>query len=153
MVMMNIDLQRLIQTLASDTRGDLERAAERCINRGGRDVLVEGLLRVLLEQPAGQRPSIDVLNAAIEPALRTCFKPALLARKLAFTDTPELVTHMAGRCVPNDSGARYVDQWIESRLLPQMADRLLTATSTGECLAHVHARLDAHGAPACESSQ
>ena len=39
--MMNIDLQQLIQTLTAHTRGDLERAAERCVNRGGREVLVE----------------------------------------------------------------------------------------------------------------
>lgn len=51
--MMNIDLQQLIQTLTADTRGDLERAAERCVNRGGREVLVEDLLLVLLEYPGG----------------------------------------------------------------------------------------------------
>lgn len=133
----------------------------------------------------GQRPGIEVLHAAIQPALRAHFKPALLARmrvvpyypitgevlhdvvrlklacvgqrlklrKLGFTYTPELVAHMAGRCVHNDSGARYIDEWIEARLLPQMSDRLLAAMSTGERLVHVHARLDDNGAPACEFSQ
>ena len=77
----------------------------------------------------------------------------LQLRQLTFTYTPELVAHMAERCVHNDSGARYIDAWIETRLLPQMADRLLAAMSSGECLAHVHARLDEHGAPLCEFSQ
>jgi type VI secretion system protein VasG len=126
-----------------------------------------------------------VLHAAIQPALRAHFKPALLARmrvvpyypiagealhdvahlklgrlgqrlqqrKLTFTYSAELVAHIAERCLHTDSGARYIDQWIESQLLPQMADRLLAALAVGECLAHAHAWLDANGAPACEFSQ
>ena len=77
----------------------------------------------------------------------------LQQRKLAFTYTAELVAHMAERCLHTDSGARYIDQWIERQILPQMADRLLAAMSAGECLAHVHARLDEHRAPLCEFSQ
>jgi type VI secretion system protein VasG len=133
----------------------------------------------------GQRPDIDVLQAAIRPALRAHFKPALLARmrvvpyypigdavlhdvarlklervgqrlrqrKLAFSYTDALVAHMAERCAHNDSGARYIDQWIETRLLPQIADPLLAALSTGESLAQVHARMDDNGQPVCECSQ
>lgn len=47
--MMNVDLQHLIQTLTAQARRDLERAAERCVTRGGREVLVEDLLLALLE--------------------------------------------------------------------------------------------------------
>jgi type VI secretion system protein VasG len=53
MIMMNVDLQQLIQTLTASTRRDLERSAERCVTRGGSEVLVEDLLLVLLEQPDG----------------------------------------------------------------------------------------------------
>ncbi|NVZ50488.1 type VI secretion system ATPase TssH [Pseudomonas sp. B6002] len=51
--MMNVDLQQLIQTLTTDTRRDLERAAERCVARGGKEVLVEDVLMTLLEYPDG----------------------------------------------------------------------------------------------------
>lgn len=51
--MMNVDLQQLIQTLTAATRRDLERSAERCISRGGREVLVEDLLLALLEHHDG----------------------------------------------------------------------------------------------------
>lgn len=74
-------------------------------------------------------------------------------RKLAFSYTPELVAHMAERCVHGDSGARYIDQWIELHVLPQIVDRLLAAMAQGEPLAHVHARLEANGFPLCEFSQ
>ncbi|WP_460135724.1 AAA family ATPase [Pseudomonas sp. S1_E04] len=76
----------------------------------------------------------------------------LQARKLAFSYTPELVAHMAERCSHSDSGARYIDQWIETHLLPQMTDRLLAAMSMGESLSQAHASLDAHGQPMCEFS-
>ncbi len=71
-------------------------------------------------------------------------------RKLAFTFAPELVGHMAGCCADGDSGARYIDQWLERHLLPQMVDGLLDATASDEPLSWVHARLDGHGQPACE---
>jgi type VI secretion system protein VasG len=48
--MMNVDLQQLIQTLTLQARLDLERSAERCVTRGGREVLVEDLLLALLER-------------------------------------------------------------------------------------------------------
>ena len=49
--MINVDLQQLIQALDTETRRDLERAAESCVSRGGSKVLVEDLLLGLLERP------------------------------------------------------------------------------------------------------
>lgn len=51
--MMNVDLQQLILTLTPAVRQDLERSAERCVTRGGREVLVEDLLLTQLERPRG----------------------------------------------------------------------------------------------------
>jgi len=50
MIMINVDLQQLIRTLTPPVRRDLERSSERCVTRGGREVLVEDLLLALLEQ-------------------------------------------------------------------------------------------------------
>ena len=74
-------------------------------------------------------------------------------RQLALSYTPELIAHMAERCAHGDSGARYIDQWLEIHLLPQVADRLLDAMACGESLSHVHASLDGSGYPICEFSQ
>jgi type VI secretion system protein VasG len=130
----------------------------------------------------GQRPDIEVLHAAIRPALNAHFKPALLARmrvvlyypvagavlhqlvenklqrlghrllqrKLTFSHTEALVTHMAERCSHSESGARFVDQWIEANLLPQVVDRLLEAMAAGKSLEFAHARLDPNGTVVCE---
>ncbi|WP_130908958.1 AAA family ATPase, partial [Pseudomonas antarctica] len=51
--MINVDLQQLIRTLTAQARRDLEHASERCVMRGGREVLVEDLLLALLEHPDG----------------------------------------------------------------------------------------------------
>ena len=77
----------------------------------------------------------------------------LSLRSLAFSYTSELVEHMAERCAHDDSGARYVDQWIELHLLPQVVDRRLQAMARGEPVSQVHARLAANGVPTCEFSQ
>ncbi|MGY2374106.1 type VI secretion system ATPase TssH [Pseudomonas sp. SDO524_S393] len=53
MNMMTIDLQQLIQTLSLSARQDLERSAERCVIRGGSEVVVEDLLLTMLEHPDG----------------------------------------------------------------------------------------------------
>lgn len=74
----------------------------------------------------------------------------LQRRQLAFSYSSELIAHMAERCAHGDSGARYIDQWIERELLPQMVDRLLSATAMGETLSLAHARLDGNGQPTCE---
>ncbi|MDF3198690.1 type VI secretion system ATPase TssH [Pseudomonas sp. 1912-s] len=130
----------------------------------------------------GQRPDIEVLHAAIRPALNAHFKPALLARmrvvpyypiagavlhqlvenklqrlahrllqrKLTFSHTEALVTHMAERCSHSESGARFVDQWIEANLVPQVVDRLLEAMAAGKSLEFAHASLDSNGTVVCE---
>src|SRR4051812_3526010 len=51
--MSNVNLQQLIQALDAHSRRDLERAAERCVGRGGSKVVVEDLLLCLLERPQG----------------------------------------------------------------------------------------------------
>ena len=76
----------------------------------------------------------------------------LQRRQLAFSYSSELIAHMAERCAHGDSGARYIDQWIERELLPQMVDRLLSAMAMGESLSLAHARLDGNGQPTCEFS-
>ncbi|WP_455927404.1 type VI secretion system ATPase TssH [Pseudomonas capeferrum] len=130
----------------------------------------------------GQRPDVEVLHAALRPALTAHFKPALLARmrvvpyypvagavlhelienklrrlgqrllqrKLTFSHAGELVGHMAERCSHSESGARFVDQWIEANLLPQVVDRLLEAMAVGKSLQSVHARLGTNGTVHCE---
>jgi type VI secretion system protein VasG len=77
----------------------------------------------------------------------------LQLRRLSFSYTDDLVKHMAERCSHSDSGARYIDQWIDSCLLPQMVDRLLETMAVGESVARVHAGLDANAQPICEFSQ
>ncbi|NVZ22033.1 AAA family ATPase [Pseudomonas costantinii] len=74
-------------------------------------------------------------------------------RKLVFTYSSELIALMAERCADGDSGARFIDQWIERHLLPQLVDRLLSAMAVGESLSLVHARLDGNGQVTCEFSQ
>lgn len=76
----------------------------------------------------------------------------LQRRQLAFSYSSELIAHMAERCAHGDSGARYIDQWIERELLPQMVDRLLSAMAMGESLSLAYARLDGNGQPTCEFS-
>ena len=51
--MLTLDLQHLINSLSAATRQDLEQAAQRCVHRGGRQILVEDLLAVLLESRDG----------------------------------------------------------------------------------------------------
>lgn len=65
MIMMNVDLQQLIRTLTTDTRRDLERSAERCVTRGGKEVLVEDVLMTLLEYPDGLL-AMALMDADIE---------------------------------------------------------------------------------------
>ncbi|TFY88004.1 type VI secretion system ATPase TssH [Pseudomonas nabeulensis] len=78
------------------------------------------------------------------------FGHRLRRRNVVFSYTPELATQMAEQCAHGDSGARYVDQWIERCLLPPVVDRLLKAMAVGETLAYAHAYLDVDGQPVCE---
>ncbi|MEH6389970.1 type VI secretion system ATPase TssH [Pseudomonas profundi] len=48
--MINVDLQKLVKTLDAASRADLEVAAQRCVVRGGTQVLIEDLLLGLLER-------------------------------------------------------------------------------------------------------
>lgn len=81
------------------------------------------------------------------------FGQRLHLRKLAFSYTHELVTQMVERCVHSDSGARYIDQWIETHLLAPVVDRLLETMAGGESLTQVRAGLDENREPVCEFSQ
>ncbi|KSW24238.1 MULTISPECIES: type VI secretion system ATPase TssH [unclassified Pseudomonas] len=73
--MINLDLQQLVQALDTETRRDLEGAAERCVARNGSKILVEDLLLALLERPqsllqrALQDAGVDAgeLAAALQP--------------------------------------------------------------------------------------
>jgi len=96
---------------------------------------------------AGERLR-DVVSLKLER-----FAQRLHRRKLVFSHTPELVTHMVERCLHHDSGARYIDHWIESHLLPPIVDRLLSAMAIGECVSMTHVALDGNGVPVCEFSQ
>lgn len=51
--MLTLDLQHLINSLSATTRQDLEQAAQRCVRRGGRQILIEDLLAMLLDTPDG----------------------------------------------------------------------------------------------------
>lgn len=77
----------------------------------------------------------------------------LQSRKLGFTYTPELVAHITERCADGDSGARYIDQWLERHLVPQLVDGLLGAMAVDAPVSLVHARLDGNRLPVCEFSQ
>lgn len=63
--MINVDLQQLVQALDTDTKRDLEGAAERCVVRGGSKILVEDLLLGLLERPEGLLPRA-LLDAEVD---------------------------------------------------------------------------------------
>ena len=51
--MLTLDLQHLINSLAAATRQDLEQAAQRCVRRGGQQILIEDLLAELLDSADG----------------------------------------------------------------------------------------------------
>lgn len=74
----------------------------------------------------------------------------LLQRQLAFSYCPRLVDYLAERCTHSDSGARYVDQWIDANLLPLVVDRLLEAMARDEHLQRAHGTLDGDGHVICE---
>jgi len=93
-----------------------------------------------------------VLHELVEHKLKRLGQ-RLLQRNLLFSHTAELTSLMAERCRHSDSGARFIDQWIEANLLPQVVDRLLDARVAGETLRFAHARLDDSGQPACELSR
>ena len=71
-------------------------------------------------------------------------------RQLGFSYSSSLVDHLAERCIQSDSGARLIDHLLELHVLPKVADRLLDAMASGECLKHVHVTLDGHAGVICE---
>lgn len=90
-----------------------------------------------------------VLRELVQSKLQ-CLGQRLLQRHLAFSYCPRLVDYLAERCTRNDSGARYVDQWIDSHLLPLIVDRLLEAMARDEHVQRAHAMLDGDDHITCE---
>ncbi|MPQ71082.1 MULTISPECIES: type VI secretion system ATPase TssH [unclassified Pseudomonas] len=74
----------------------------------------------------------------------------LALRKLTFSHSETLVTHLAQRCIHSDSGARLIDHLIDRSLQPQIVDRILAALAQGNALKGVHATVDHQGAVVCE---
>ncbi len=75
--MINVDLQKLVKTLDAASRADLEGAAQRCVVRGGTQVLVEDVLLGLLERPdsllmrALQEANLEAADLAQALTIRT----------------------------------------------------------------------------------
>lgn len=90
-----------------------------------------------------------VLRELVESKLQRLAQ-RLLQRQLAFSYCPRLVDYLAERCTHTDSGARYVDQWIDANLLPLVVDRLLEAMARDEHLQRAHGTLDGDGHVICE---
>ncbi|TVP91897.1 MAG: type VI secretion system ATPase TssH [Pseudomonadaceae bacterium] len=78
------------------------------------------------------------------------FAQRLQLRGLAFSHEPELTAYLAERCHSQASGARLIDQLIEQRLQPLIANRLLDAMALGESLSSVHATVTDEGHIDCE---
>ncbi|WP_282344281.1 type VI secretion system ATPase TssH [Pseudomonas sp. PS02288] len=73
--MINVDLQRLVLALDAESKRDLERAAERCVSRGGSRILLEDLLLGLLERSDGVLMRA-LQDAGVEPgALAATLQP------------------------------------------------------------------------------
>ena len=146
----NLGSERIGQLCAGDQRPD-EHVLQEAIRPLLRDHFKPALLarmRVVPYYPI----TGEVLHGLTRLKLERLGQ-RLQLRKLAFSYTAELVAHMAEHCTHGDSGARYIDQWIELHVLPQIVDRLLEAMARGEPLSQVHARLAGNGYPICEFSQ
>ncbi|TWC14480.1 type VI secretion system protein VasG [Pseudomonas sp. SJZ085] len=74
----------------------------------------------------------------------------LQARRLGFSYCKQLLEHLVEHCIRGDSGARAIDRLLERHLMPQIADRLLSAMASGEALRQVHATLDGNAGIVCE---
>ncbi len=73
----------------------------------------------------------------------------LQSRGLTFSHSHDLVCHLLEQCTQDDSGARLIDQLLESGLTPLIADHLLGAMSRGDKVVRVHATLDSSGGVVC----
>ena len=113
--MINVDLQQLIQTLTTQARRDLVRAAERCVTRGGREVLVEDLLLALLEHQDGllvramADAGIEVgeLQAALQPKgeASASRNPVFAQSLVQWLQQALMVAHLELRQTEVDHGA------------------------------------------------
>ncbi|MCF5386762.1 AAA domain-containing protein, partial [Pseudomonas syringae] len=74
----------------------------------------------------------------------------LQSRGLTFSYSHDLVCYLLEQCTQDDSGARLIDQLLESSLTPLIADHLLGAMSRGDKVVRVHATLDSSGGVVCE---
>ncbi|CAH0193290.1 type VI secretion system ATPase TssH [Pseudomonas mediterranea] len=74
----------------------------------------------------------------------------LQARRLGFSYCKQLLEHLVEHCIRGDSGARAIDHLLDLHLMPQVADRLLSAMASGESLRQVHATLDGNAGIVCE---
>jgi len=67
----------------------------------------------------------------------------LKGQGVAFSASEHLIDHLAERCAHRDSGARFIDELLDTDVLPKVAERLLEARTTRTRLQRVHATLDA----------
>ncbi|WP_219273967.1 type VI secretion system ATPase TssH [Pseudomonas sp. Xaverov 83] len=145
----NLGGQRITELCADGQRPDVEvlHAAIRPVLTAHFKPALLARMRVVPYYPiAGV-----VLHQLIENKLQR-LGTRLLQRKLAFSHAEELVEHMAERCSHGESGARFIDQWIEANLLPQVVDQLLDAMAVGKSLQCVHVSLDSNSTLLCEFS-
>ncbi|NMF40026.1 AAA family ATPase, partial [Pseudomonas sp. SWRI 103] len=116
--MMNVDLQQLIQTLTARARRDLERSAERCVLRGGGEVLVEDLLLTLLEHHDGlvaralADADIDAgeLQATLQPKVKASASrnPVFAQALVQWLQQALMVAHLELRQTEVDHGALFL---------------------------------------------
>jgi len=113
--MMTVDLQQLIQALTPQARRDLERSAERCVMRGGREVLVEDLLLTLLEHRDGllvralKDAGIETaeLQATLQPKgeASASRNPVFAQALVQWLQQASMVAHLELRHIEIDHGA------------------------------------------------
>ncbi|MFC6339984.1 type VI secretion system ATPase TssH [Pseudomonas sp. CCM 7891] len=137
-----------IVTLCSDTQHPnidvLQKAIQPILSAHFKPALL-ARIRVVPYYPVND----GVLQELIESKLQYLGQ-RLLRRNLKFSHSPELLVHMKDRCLQSDSGARFIDHWLEANLLPLVVDRLLEAMAGDEPLQSAHAGLDRHGHLTCE---
>jgi type VI secretion system protein VasG len=142
--MINVNLQRLIQTLDAETRDDLERSAERCVDRGANEVLVEDLMLGLLERPDGllmrvledARISAGELSATLQPRTGSSVSgnPTFAPELVRWLQDALLVANLEPECAQVGQAAlilallhkplRYEDRPYQPLLIKLNVDRL-----------------------------
>ena len=145
----NLASERIAALCADGQRPDaedLEDAIRPALSRHFKPALL-ARMRVVPYYPV----SGDVLRELVELKLGRLGE-RMQRRQLGFSHCQALVDHLADRCTQSESGARLIDQLMDTHLLPQIADRLLDAMASGEALHHVHATLNGDARPTCEFS-